>query len=80
MYSGESGCIWAKLLYSSKCGSILENVVVFGQGGCIWEKVAVIRLSCCIRVDMVVFGKSDCLRETGCVRAKVVNNNNNLLT
>ena len=31
LYSGKSGCTWAKVMYSAKTGCIRAKVVVFGQ-------------------------------------------------
>ena len=34
LYSGESCCIWAKVVVLGKSGCIRVNVVLFGQGSC----------------------------------------------
>ena len=46
----QSGCFWAKWLYSGK-------VVVFGESNSIQEKVVVFGQSGCIRVKVVLFGQ-----------------------
>ena len=72
MYSGQSGCIWVKWLYSVK-------LVVFGQSGCIREVVVVFGKGGCIPFQWLYSGKSGCIRENEeifvqsfYIRAKVV--------
>ena len=48
-YSGKSGCIWARLLYSNKRCCNRAKMAVFGQG-------------CPIRIDWLYSGKSGCIR------------------
>ena len=83
LYSGKSGCICTKLLYSDKlvvlghAGYICANVVVFGQkwlyfgkSGCIRAKVVVIRQSDCIPAKWLFSVKVVLFGQSGCIRAK----------
>ena len=66
LYSGKSGCFWAK-------------VAVFGESACIWAKVVVFGQLVCTRAKVVVFVQGGCIRvkwlfsgKTGFSQEKVV--------
>ena len=58
LYSGESGCIQAKVVVFGQSGCNPAKVVVFGQSGCIPAKVVDIRKDVVLGQKLLYSGKS----------------------